>query len=83
LSCGENVIGFFFVFFLLLDWNVYITCANWQVHKVEWTSAELLKYGFNFLFDKFKDFYLQEIFPEFKKIDIYTSDLGILISLYT
>jgi len=51
---------------------------------VEWTSPELHKYGFNFLFDKFKDFYLQEIFPDFKKIDIYKPDLGILvIGLYT
>ena len=62
--------------FTLLAWDVYITCFNWQVHKVEWTSPELHKYGFSFLFDKFKDFYLEEIFPKFKKINIYVSDLG-------
>ena len=56
---------------------VFITCVDWQVQKVEWTSPELHKYGFNFLFDKFKEFYLQEIFPDFQKIDIYKPDLGI------
>ena len=52
-------------------------CVNLQVHKVEWSNSELHEYNsFNFLFDKFKDFYLREIFPDFKKINIYEPDLG-------
>ena len=72
-----------YVYITCVDWLlhryscVFITCVDWQVQKVEWTSPELHKYGFNFLFDKFKEFYLQEIFPDFQKIDIYKPDLGI------
>ena len=44
---------------------------------MEWSNSELHEYNsFNFLFDKFKDFYLREIFPDFKKINIYEPDLG-------
>jgi len=54
-----------------------------QVHKVEWSNPELREYCFNFLFDKFKNFYLQEIFPDFKKLDIYEPDLGNVAHLFT
>jgi len=47
-----------------------------QVHKIQWVNPELHRYGFNFLFDKFKQFYLQEIFLDFKHINIYEPDLG-------
>ena len=47
-----------------------------QVHKIRWTSTELHEYCFNFVFNKFKEFYLQEIFPDLKKINIYEPDLG-------
>ena len=58
------------------------------MHKIEWPLEvqeyghqttkmdELHEYSFTFLFDKFKDFYLGEIFPDFKKISIYEPDLG-------
>ena len=61
-----------------VDVYIYLTvhCVPWQVHKIEWRNTELHEYGFNFLFDKFKDFYLREIFPDFKTINIYEPDLG-------
>jgi len=46
------------------------------VNKIEWNNSELHEYGFNFLFDKFKEYYLVEIFTDFKKLNIYEPDLG-------
>ena len=50
---------------------------GWQVNKVEWENSVKHSQSFNFLFNKFKEYYLLNIFPDFKKdATIFFPDLG-------
>ena len=48
-----------------------------QTNKVEWNNKEMHEYSFNFLFNKFKKYYLHVIFPNFSTdTSIYDPKLG-------
>ena len=48
-----------------------------QTNKVEWNNKEMHEYSFNFLFNKFKKYYLHVIFPDFStETSIYDPKLG-------
>ena len=49
------------------------------MNKIEWNNRELQEYGFKFLFDKFKQYYLHEIFTDLKQTSIYEPCLGLCL----
>ncbi|KAK2161341.1 hypothetical protein LSH36_118g02001 [Paralvinella palmiformis] len=42
-----------------------------EVKKIQWSSSDMCIFSFSFLFNKFKEYYLKNIFPDFKDITIY------------
>lgn len=53
-----------------------------KVSKIRWNNHELHEYCFKFLFDKFKEHYLPEIFPGLNRNNsIYEPCLGEFLAL--
>ncbi|ELU01115.1 hypothetical protein CAPTEDRAFT_167900, partial [Capitella teleta] len=48
-----------------------------EVNKIEWPNHKMPEFSFNFLFNKFKEFYLGNIFPDLRETNIYSPCLDL------
>lgn len=64
----------------LLDCLLHLLVS--EVNKVEWVDSDRHHFSFSFLFDKFKEYYLMNIFPEFNTtMSIYSPCLGTFFAM--